>query len=163
MFMPAKRTAGPAEDIRPERERTPGRRGPNIEEGAMTMAVEGRINVRHEDIFTQPVLVLSVDAVEDFDKKRAGNVDPQDIDKQTGMRLWSVSVLDPTAPQGRREIKVKIAADAPPAPPNGLMSPAEFDGLQVIPYLDSNRAKPRVGIAYRATGFRIGRQTRASA
>ncbi len=34
------------------------------------------------------------------------------------------------------------------------MAPAEFDGLQVIPYLDSNRAKPRVAIAYRATGFR---------
>ena len=26
--------------------------------------------------------------------------------------------------------------------------------LQVIPYLDSNRAKPRVAIAYRAAGFR---------
>jgi hypothetical protein len=118
------------------------------------MAVEGRINVRHEDVFTQPILVLSVDPVEDFDKKRAGNVDPQDLDKQTGMRLWSVSVLDPTAGQGRREIKVKIAADVSPVPPSGLMAPAEFEGLQVIPYLDSNRAKPRVAIAYRAAGFR---------
>ena len=118
------------------------------------MAVEGRINVRHEDVFTQPVLLLSVDSVEDFDKKRAGVEDPQDRDKQTGMRLWSASVLDPTAPQGRRELKVKIPADVQPVPPHGLMAPVEFDGLQVIPYLDSNRAKPRVGIAYRAAGFR---------
>jgi len=65
-----------------------------------------------------------------------------------------VSVLDPTAGQGRREIKVKIAADVQPVPPNGVMAPAEFEGLQVIPYLDSNRAKPRVAIAYRAAGFR---------
>jgi len=118
------------------------------------MAVEGRINVRHEDVFAQPILVLSVDPVEDFDKRRAGNVDPQELDKTTGLRLWSVPVLDPTAGQGRREIKVKIAADVQPVPPNGVMAPAEFDGLQVIPYLDSNRAKPRVAIAYRAAGFR---------
>jgi hypothetical protein len=42
------------------------------------MAIEGRINVRHEDVFTQPVLLLSVDPVEDFDKKRAGVEDPQE-------------------------------------------------------------------------------------
>jgi hypothetical protein len=118
------------------------------------MAVEGRINVRHEDVFTQPILLLSVDPVEDFEKKRAGVEDPQERDRTTGMRLWSASVLDPTAQQGRREIKVKIPADVQPVPPHGLMAPVEFDGLQVIPYLDSNRAKPRVGIAYRAAGFR---------
>ncbi len=126
------------------------------------MAVEGRINVRHEDVFTQPVLLLSVDPVEDFDKKRAGEGDPQDRDKTTGLRLWSVSVLDPTAQQGKREVKVKIAADVQPVPANGLMAPVEFEGLQVIPYLDSNRAKPRVAIAYRATGFRGPRTGRAA-
>src|SRR5688572_15070984 len=129
----------------------------------MRMAVEGRINVRHEDVFTQPILLLSVDPVEDFEKKRAGIEDPQERDRTTGMRLWSASVLDPAAPQGRREIKVKIAADVQPVPPHGLMAPVEFDGLQVIPYLDSNRAKPRVGIAYRAAGFRQAKtSTRAA-
>ena len=126
------------------------------------MAVEGRINVRHEDVFTQPVLLLSVDPVEDFDKKRAGDGDPQDRDKTTGLRLWSVSVLDPTAQQGKREVKVKIAAEVQPVPANGLMAPVEFEGLQVIPYLDSNRTKPRVAIAYRAAGFRGPRTGRAA-
>src|SRR4051812_16978756 len=74
----------------------------DVHERVMRMAVEGRINVRHEDVFSQPVLLLSVDPVEDFDRKRAGDVDPQDRDKTTGLRLWSVSVLDPTAPQGKR-------------------------------------------------------------
>jgi hypothetical protein len=118
------------------------------------MAVEGRINVRHEDVFTKPVLCLSVTPVEDFDKKRAGVGDPQERDKDSGMRLWAVSILDPTAPIGKRELKAKIAADHQPVPPNGLMAPVEFDGLQVIPYLDTNRAKPRVAIAYRASGLR---------
>jgi hypothetical protein len=127
------------------------------------MAVEGRINVRHEDIFTEAVLLLSVDPVEDFDKKRAGVEDPQERDKTTAMRLWSASVLDPSAQQGRREIKVKITADVRPVPPNGLLSPVEFEELQVIPYLDSNRTKPRVAIAYRAAGFRPGRPAGKSA
>ena len=113
--------------------------------GVARMAVEGRINVRHEDVFTQPVLLLSVDPVEDFDKKRAGAGDPQDRDKQTGMRLWAVSVLDPTAPQGRREIKVKIAADVQPVPANGLMPPVEFEGLQVIPASPSPPGRPGSG------------------
>jgi hypothetical protein len=133
-----------------------------MNERRIEMAVEGRINVRHEDVFTQPVILLSVDPVEDFEKRRAGNADPQERDKQSGMRLWSASVLDPTAPQGRREIKVKIAADQVPVPPNGVMAPVEFEGLQVIPYLDANRAKPRVAIAYRAAGFRTGRAAKAA-
>ena len=127
------------------------------------MAVEGRINVRHEDIFTEAVLLLSVDPVEDFDKKRAKDVDPQERDKTTGMRLWSASVLDPTAQQGKREVKVKIAAEVQPVPPNGPLAPVEFEGLQVIPYLDANRAKPRVAIAYRAAGFRAVRPAGKSA
>jgi hypothetical protein len=118
------------------------------------MAVEGRINVRHEDVFTQAVILLSVDAVDDFEKKKAKVEDPQERDKTTGLRLWAVSVLDPTAQQGRREIKVKIAADVQPVPPNGVMAPVEFEGLQVVPYLDQSRTRPRVGIAYRAAGLR---------
>lgn len=126
------------------------------------MAVDGRINVRHEDVFTEPVYLLSVDSVDDFEKKKAKVEDPQERDKTTGLRLWSVSVLDPTAQQGRREIKVKIAADVQPVPPNGPMHPVEFEGLQVVPYLDQSRTRPRVGIAYRASGLRPTRSTSSS-
>ena len=125
------------------------------------MAVDGRIPVRHEDVFPVPVVVMSVDPVEDFEKKRAGAGDPQDRDKQTGLRLWAVSVIDPSAPAGKREVKVKVAADVQPVPPGGLGQAVEFDGLQVIPYLDTNRTKPRVAIAYRAAGFRAGRKAAA--
>jgi hypothetical protein len=118
------------------------------------VAVEGRINVRHEDVFPVPVLLLGVEPVNDFEKVRARVEDPQERDKDSGLRLWAASVLDPSAPQGRREIKVKIPAEVQPVPPNGPMAPVEFEGLQVIPYLDTNRAKPRVAIAYRASGFR---------
>jgi hypothetical protein len=118
------------------------------------VAVEGRISVRHEDVFPVPVLVLGVEPVNDFDKVRAKVEDPQERDKDSGLRMWAVSILDTSAREGRREIKVKIPAEVQPVPPAGLMSPAEFDGLQVIPYVDTNRAQPRVAIAYRASGFR---------
>jgi hypothetical protein len=118
------------------------------------MAVDGRINVRHEDVFTVPVLLLGVEPVNDFEKVKEKVSDPQDRDRESGLRLWAVSILDPSARQGQREIKVKIAAEVTPVPPNGPMAPCEFEGLQVIPYLDTNRARPRVAIAYRAAGFR---------
>jgi hypothetical protein len=122
------------------------------------MAAEGRINVRHEDVFTVPLAVLGVEPVVDFEKQKANAPDQQQRDKETGLRLWAVSVLDPSARARQREIAVKIAAEVQPVPPNGLMGPAEFDGLQVIPYLDQNKTRPRVGIAYRAAGFRHTRR-----
>jgi hypothetical protein len=120
----------------------------------ISVAVDGRISVRHEDVFPVPVLVLGVEPVNDFEKVQAKVPDPQERDKDTGLRMWAASVLDPSAPQGRREIKVKIPAEVQPVPPAGLMAPVEFDGLQLIPYVDESRSRPRVAIAYRATGFR---------
>jgi hypothetical protein len=64
-----------------------------------------------------------------------------------------VSVIDPSALVGRRE----VLAEYQPKPPSGPGQSVAFDGLVVIPYLDTKRAKSRVGIAYRATGFRGAR------
>ena len=75
------------------------------------MAVDGRINVRHEDVFPVAVLVLGVEPVNDFEKVKAKVADAQDRDRESGLRLWAVSVLDPSAKQGQREIKVKVAAE----------------------------------------------------
>jgi hypothetical protein len=117
------------------------------------MAADGRIRVRHEDVFPEPVLVLGVEPIEDYDKRKAGEVDSQDRDKDTGQRLWAVSVLDPTARPGNREIKVKIPADVQPVPPAGLMGPVVFADLVVTPWVDDSRTRPRLGIAYRASGL----------
>jgi hypothetical protein len=125
------------------------------------MAVQGRVPARHEDVFPVPVVVMSVDAVEDFEKRKAGAGDPQERDKETGMRLWAVSLMDPSAQAGKREVKVKMAADHQPVPPNGIGGPVEFDGLVVIPWLDDSRSRPRVAFAYRAAGFRVARKQAA--
>jgi hypothetical protein len=117
------------------------------------MAVDGRIRVRHEDVFPEPVLVLSVEPVEDYDKRKAGEVDTQDRDRDTGQRVWAVSILDPTARPGNREIKVKVPADVQPVPPAGVMGPVVFADLVITPWVDDSRARPRLGIAYRASGL----------
>ena len=125
------------------------------------MSVQGPFKVDCGELFAHGLGIISeVDSLDDFDKSTKDNR-VQARDKDTGLRLWAASVLDPSAPQGRREIKVKIPAEVQPVPPNGPMAPVEFEGLQVIPYLDTNRAKPRVAIAYRAAGFRRVRQSAA--
>src|SRR5664279_2068289 len=43
----------------------------NLREPGVDMAVDGRINVRHEDVFPVPVLVLGVEPVNDFEKVKA--------------------------------------------------------------------------------------------
>ncbi len=121
------------------------------------MAVQGPIRTRHEDVFPEAVLVLSVEPIDDFDKRKAGVADPQERDKETGMRLWAVSVLDPTARAGQREIKVKIPAEQQPVPPGGQLGDVYFTDLVVIPYVDTNRARPRLGVSYRASGMMTAR------
>jgi hypothetical protein len=81
------------------------------------MAVDGRTNVRHEDVFPVPVLVPvpvllpGVEPAENFDKIKAA--------REAGLRVWLVSILDPSAKQGRREIKVKVPAEYQPGPASG--------------------------------------------
>ncbi len=136
------------------------------------MAVSGRIPVRHEDVFTQPVMLASVDPVKDFEKDRAKVEDPQERDKETGQRLWAVSVIDWSAPAGHREIKIKMAADQQPVSSGGIGQPVEFEGLQVVPWVDGRGCKSRpdardckgrVAIAYRAAGFRSSKPSAKAA
>lgn len=132
------------------------------------MAATSRIPVEFGAVFPQGVLVLSVDPVNDFEKERSGTQDPQERDKDTGQRLWAVSVMDPTAPPKQREITIKVPAEQQPVPPNGIMHPAEFEGLVVIPWVEDGRRRPdgstgrsRIKFAYRAAGFRAAKRAAA--
>ena len=83
----------------------------------------------------------------------------QAVDKETGLPVWAVSVLDadPDARKDGKTVTVKIAAPHQPVPPEapaGLpFRPVEFEGLTVTPYVDE---QARAGSAYslRATGMR---------
>ncbi|ABD13617.1 hypothetical protein ThrDRAFT_01535 [Frankia casuarinae] len=124
------------------------------------MAVPMRIPVSFGDVFPHGAFVLGVEADRDFDAVKAGLSDPQVRDKETGLKVWLVRVLDaaPDLRAGQAEVKVKLAAEVQPVPPDTLAGtpfrPVEFDGLTVTAYVDQSRKTPRVGYSLRARGMR---------
>lgn len=123
------------------------------------MALKGgyRFVVRFEDVFPSGC-VMGPDTmavkVSDFEKR--GKADDQDIDKQTGLRVWAVRVmdLDPDLEGRSREVVVKISAPVQPVPPVGAYQPVEFEGLTVTPWVND---KGRQQYSIRATGMRAPR------
>ncbi|MDP9433529.1 MAG: plasmid replication, integration and excision activator [Actinomycetota bacterium] len=124
------------------------------------MAVQLPIPVRFEDVFPAGAYVLGVEPINDFDQVRAGTGDPQQRDKVTGERLWAVRVLDadPESRKGQAEVAVKITAPVQPVPPEAAAGtpfrPVEFDGLALMPYVDTSKTRPRSAFSIRATGMR---------
>ncbi|CUU61099.1 hypothetical protein Ga0074812_15611 [Parafrankia irregularis] len=124
------------------------------------MAVPMRIPVRFGDVFPHGAFVLGVEADRDFEKVKAGVVDSQVRDKETGARVWVVRVLDatPDLRAGQAEVKVKIVTEHQPVPPEVMpgtpFRPVEFDGMTVTAYVDQSRKTPRVGFSLRAREMR---------
>ncbi len=84
-------------------------------------------------------VVGEVSPIDDFDKSSKDNR-VQARDKDTGLPMWQVEVLD-FDPQAREKtFKVKIAADVRPVPPEPIspqvaIRPVMLDGLMIMPYI----------------------------
>lgn len=122
------------------------------------MAVPLRIPVAFEVVFPLGAFALAVDPVNDDEKVKAGAGDPQERDRDAGERLWAVRLVD-ADPSGRTsELKVKVAASVAPVMPDPLpgipFRPVELDGLTITPYVNSNRAFPRVAFSLRVRVMR---------
>src|SRR5664280_116434 len=133
----------------------------------VVVAVQLPVPVRFEDVFPAGAYVLGVEPINDFDQLKAGVGDPQQRDKVTGERLWAVRVLDadPGARKGQAEVAVKIAAPVQPVPPETAAGtpfrPVEFDGMALMPYVDTSKTRPRLAFSIRATAMRApGRTTK---
>ena len=122
------------------------------------MAIPRRIPVAFGDVFPNGAYVLGVEPSNDFEKMRAGAPDPQELDKETGVRLWVVRVRDADPAARSAELKVKIAAEVAPVPPDPIpgtpFRPVELVGVLVIPWVDTNGSRPRQMFALRASGMR---------
>ena len=134
------------------------------------MASSGRYGVSMGDVFPCGAYVVSeVEPVRDFEQSTAERF-VQQLDKQTGLPLWAVSVLDanPEARKSDKTIVVKIMDMVQPVPPETTggtpFRPVEFEGLTVTPYLDDkacsgpkggerHRCRARVAYSLRATGM----------
>jgi hypothetical protein len=122
------------------------------------MAINGRFRVSMEDVFPLGAFVVSdVESVRDFDKSTRERP-VQARDRESGLPVWSVSVLDadPAARKTEKTVTVKIAAEYQPVPPEAAVgmpfAAVEFDGLSVTPYVDDKRG--RVAYSLRASVMR---------
>lgn len=124
------------------------------------MAIKNKFPVAMGDVFPHGAFVVSeVQPVRDFDKSAPGRPVQQN-DKESGLPVWSVSVLDadPEARRADKTLTVKIAATHQPVPPEAAAGvpfrPVEFDGLTITPYVQENGSRPRVAFSFRAAGMR---------
>ena len=96
-----------------------------------------------------------VEPLADFDKSSKDNR-VQARDKDSGLPLWSVEVLDFDQQAREKTFKVKIAAAVQPVPPESVaqvpVRPVVLEGLTVTPYIkDGNR--PGIAYSLRCTGL----------
>jgi hypothetical protein len=130
------------------------------------MAVNGKFRVSMEDVFAfGAYLVAEVVPVRDFDKSTR-ELFVQQMDKETGLPLFAVTVLDadPQARKSEKTVTVKIAAQYQPVPPEaalGMPFPSvAFDDLTVTPYVDSKTG--RMAYSLRASALRAPNTGKAS-
>lgn len=134
------------------------------------MASNSRYSVSMTDVFPCGAYVVSeVEPVRDFEQSTAERF-VQQLDGQTGLPLWAVSVhdADPQARTSDKTVVVKIMDTVRPVPPETTggtpFRPVEFEGLTVTPYLDDkacrgpkgaerHRCRARVTYSLRATGM----------
>ena len=104
------------------------------------MAVQGPIPVEFAQVFPRGLFAAGAfEPVRDFEASKAGGRFVQSKDKQSGLPLWQVDVIDADPAARDKTVRVKVAAaDQPvlPAAPAGLpFVPVEFAGLTVTPYV----------------------------
>ncbi|MBP2340686.1 hypothetical protein JOF41_006864 [Saccharothrix coeruleofusca] len=139
------------------------------------MAITGgsRLPTSHDFVFPRGALVMSVEPVLKFqsaeDRQRGLPVE-QEKDKETGLLVWSVLVIDQAAERKTdAAVTVKIAAAQQPVPPEAIpgtdVRPVVFEGLTVTPWIDDkacrgshvgerHRCRAKLGYSLRASGMK---------
>jgi len=128
------------------------------------MAVQGPIPVEFGQVFPRGVFAAGAfEPVRDFEASKSGRF-VQSKDRQSGLPLWVVDVIDADPAAREKTVRVKVAsAEQPvlPAAPAGLpFVPVEFTGLTVTPYVSQ---AGRLAYSLRASGIRVVRGGRGGA
>ena len=120
------------------------------------MGVSGPFKVESSEVFPHGLGVVSaVSAKNEFGAGTRENP-VQERDKQTGLPVWQVDIMDFDPDARERTFKVKIAAQVQPVLPDPLpgtpVRPVVLEGLTITPYIkDGNR--PRIAYSLRASGL----------
>jgi hypothetical protein len=120
------------------------------------MAIAGALKVDCNVVFPHGLGVIgAVAPLADFDAStREKQV--QARDKDTGLPMWSVDVIDFDPDARERTFKVKIAAAVQPVPPEAIpgapVRPVILEGLTITPYIKDGE-RPKIAYSLRATGL----------
>jgi hypothetical protein len=120
------------------------------------MSVQGPFKIDCGELFPHGLGVISeVSSLDDYDKSTKDNR-VQARDKDTGLPLWSVEVLD-FDPQAREKTyRVKVAAAMQPVPPDAVagapVRPVVLEGLSITPYIKEG-PRPRIAYSLRCTAL----------
>jgi hypothetical protein len=128
------------------------------------MFLQGPFPVEFGTVFPSGAFAAGgFEKVRDFDKSSGDRV-VQQADKQTGLPLWVIEVIDADPEARQRTVKVKVTAEhqpvLPPGPPGSPFTPVEFEGMTAVPYVDSGRCqgqgkcRARQAYSLKATGVR---------
>jgi hypothetical protein len=139
------------------------------------MAITGgsRLPAGHDFVFPRGALVMGVEPVLKFQsaEERAKGLPPeQEKDKETGLLVWSVLVIDQAAERKTDAVvTVKISAPHQPVPPEAIpgtdVRPVVFERLTVTPWIDDkacrgvhagerHRCRAKLGYSLRASGMK---------
>lgn len=121
------------------------------------MAIAKRFKISHDEVFPYGAyLVSGVTPVNDFEKSTR-EVKVQQVDRDSGLPLWVVDVLDadPEVSRNARTVTVKFAAKVQPVPPanetNSPFTPVVFHGLTALPYVEKvSEQFSRIAWSFRA-------------
>ena len=110
------------------------------------MAVQGPFKVEFDELFPHGLGVVgAVGPVVDFDASTKDRK-VQARDKDTGLPVWSVDVMDVDPEARERTFKLKFAAPVQPVPPEQLdgvpVRPVLLEGLTVTPYVKETPPPP---------------------
>ena len=128
------------------------------------MAMHGQIQVQFGMVFPDGAYAAgAIEMVRDFDRSTADRL-VQQADKETGLPLWVVEVIDADPEARQRTVKVKVASQYQPVLPNPVpgspFTAVEFEGMTATPYVDSGRCQgkgkcaARQAYSLKATGVR---------
>ena len=130
------------------------------------MAVQGPFKVAFDDVFPHGAGVVGAVSMQaDFDKSTKENR-VQSLDKDSGLPVWVVDVMDFDPEARDRTLRVKISAPVQPVPPEGVsegipVRPVVLEGLMVTPYIKEAGSFSKVAYSLRATGMTAPRANRA--
>jgi len=128
------------------------------------VAISGALKVDCGEVFPHGVGVVGpVTALADFDASTKDNR-VQARDKDSGLPVWTVDVMDFDPDARERMFKIKIASAVQPVPPDAVagapVRPVVLEGLTVTPYIKEG-SRPRIGYSLRCTGLAAPRRVDA--